>query len=194
MTTVERYKPMRPTKALEVPVGPDWLYEVKFNGWRVIAYINGGEVKLISKGGHDYTKKFKLVAEELPQVFKAKSCVVDGEIIHSDWDGYHDLSERLQQNGVKLYYIFDLLELNGQSLIERPLIKRLQLLKKIFRPRRPPAKGICGGPVMLSETFTDGPALLEQVHDRKLEGIVAKKKDSLYLPGEESRKWLKIKK
>jgi bifunctional non-homologous end joining protein LigD len=182
---VGRYRPMLATLEKSVPTGPGWLFEVKWDGYRALAYVRGGETKLVSRRGNDLTPRFSHVAREIAKATKSPEAVIDGEVCALDERGRASFSA-MQQGGAPLvYYAFDLLELDGEPLLELPLSERQALLEKLLDGRNKT--------VRLSETFTDGEALLEAAKQQKLEGIMAKRADSRYFEGRRTRDWVKIK-
>ncbi len=180
------YAPMLATLEQQVPKGPGWLFEVKWDGFRAIAGVSQSEARLTSRQRNDLTQRFPQVAKELPKAVKTPDCVLDGEICALDENGRSSFS--LMQQGKPgtpiVYYIFDLLELEGEPLVDLPLIERRKRLEKLLDRRNKT--------VRLSEVFEDGEALLEAAKQKDLEGIVAKGADSRYAVGR-TRDWLKIK-
>jgi bifunctional non-homologous end joining protein LigD len=175
------------SKAL--PEGDQWSYELKFDGWRGVALKNGDSVSLYSRHKTDLTKRFPRIVKAL-SALPVDSFVLDGEIVCLDFDG-RPCFEDLQNLGrgkerFVFYYAFDLMHLNGASLISLPLWKRKQMLSTILK---------CGvEQVRVSETL-ECPAsvLIETVKANKLEGIVAKHRESRYESGKRSGKWVKFK-
>jgi bifunctional non-homologous end joining protein LigD len=182
-----RYSPMLATLAKDLPQGSGWLYEVKWDGFRAIADVSGGEATLTSRQGNDLTARFPTVARELARAVKTPDCIIDGEICALDEEGRASFSAMQQgkPDTPIVYYVFDLLELEGEQLVERPLTDRRKRLEALLDRRN---RG-----VRLSETFDDGKALLEAAKKQRLEGIIAKRADSSYAVGRRSRDWLKIK-
>jgi bifunctional non-homologous end joining protein LigD len=167
--------------------GTGWLYEVKWDGFRALTYLNEGDVKIRSRNNKDFNKKF------YPVYQAAKdwnvNAVVDGEIIVVNDQGKPDFNAlqewRSEADGELVYYIFDLLWLDGYSLMHVPLAKRKELLKTII-----PATGN----IRVSEAFeTSATDFFELARKMDLEGIIGKKADSVYKPGSRSKEWLKIK-
>ncbi len=184
--TPRRYRPMLATPAEDVPTG-DWLYEIKWDGYRIVATVSGGDPELRTRKDQDYTKRFENVAKELVKAAKTPDCVVDGEVCALDEDGRPSFSAMQQgKPGTPIvYYVFDLLEVDGEPLTELPLEERRARLEKLLDKRN--------RTVRFSETFDDGDALLTAANQQGLEGIVAKRLGSKYLSGRRSREWLKIK-
>jgi len=181
-----RYLPMLATLSEELPAGSDWLYEVKWDGYRAIAYLRGGEATLRSRRDQDLTTRFRAVAREVPKALRTNHCVLDGEVCALDANGRPSFSA-LQQGGDAplAFYVFDLLELEGAPLVSRPLTERRERLDELLDDRN--------SSVRLSEAFDDGSALAEVVRNEGFEGVMAKKGASPYEPGKRSRNWLKVK-
>jgi bifunctional non-homologous end joining protein LigD len=185
--TRRTYVPMLATLAEDVPRGTGWEFEVKWDGYRAIATEAGGEVTLTSRNGNDLTARFQNVAREIPKAVKTTDCVLDGEVCALDEAGRSSFSAMQQgKPGTPIvYYVFDLLEVEGESLIDLPLVERRKRLEQLLDKRNKT--------VRLSESFDDGRALYEAAKQQRLEGIMAKRLDSRYLPGKRTRDWLKVK-
>src|SRR5438445_1388269 len=181
------YTPMLATPAEEVPRGSGWAFEVKWDGFRAIASVAGGEATLTSRNGHDLPARFSNVAKELAKAVKTPDCVLDGEVCALDESGRSSFSAMQQgKPGTPIvYYVFDVLEVDGEPLVDLPLVERRKRLEQLLDKRN--------RTVRLSETFDDGNALYEAAKEQGLEGIVAKRLDSRYLQGKRTRDWLKIK-
>jgi bifunctional non-homologous end joining protein LigD len=155
-----------------LPHGDAWAYEVKWDGYRVLAYVEHSALTLRSRTGRDVTADYPEIALDLPD------CVVDGELV-ALLDGTPDFSA-LQQHSVAVSFLpFDLLHLLDEPLLRAPYAKRRALLTRLL-PDAPAA-------------FDDGKALLETTKQQGLEGVVAKRRDSLYLPGRRTDAWIKAK-
>jgi bifunctional non-homologous end joining protein LigD len=182
-----RYAPMLATLADKVPRGDDWIYEIKWDGYRIVATVAGGEPDLRTRKDQDYTKRFENVAKELVKALKTPDCVVDGEVCALDDQGRPSFSAMQQgKAGTPIvYFVFDLLELEGEPIIDLSLEERRERLEKLLDKRNKT--------VRFSETFEDGESLLAAAEKQGLEGIMAKRLSSSYLPGRRSREWLKVK-
>jgi bifunctional non-homologous end joining protein LigD len=180
------YRPMFATPSKDIP-RDGWLFEIKWDGYRIVSRVAGGEAELRSRRSEDYTQRFAGVARALPAALKSPDFVVDGEVCALDDEGRPSFSA-MQQGKAEtpiVYFVYDLLELDGEPLIDLPLSERRARLEELLdRGNRT---------VRLSETFDDGEALAEVVRESRLEGIMAKRLDSRYRPGARSREWLKIK-
>jgi len=181
------YRPMLATLASELPTSEGWLFEVKWDGFRAIGRVSGGEATLTSRNGNDLTGRFANVARELPKALRTPDAVVDGEVCALDEQGRSSFSAMQQgQPGTPIvYYVFDVLEVEGEPLLDRPLTDRRARLEKLLDRR--------SRTIRLSETFDDGAALLEAAREQGLEGVIAKRADSRYAEGKRTRDWLKIK-
>ncbi len=184
-----KYAPMLATLEDEksIPHGEGWEFEIKWDGYRIITRVAGGEAELRTRKDQDYTQRFANVAKELVKALKTPDCVVDGEVCALDEEGrpsFAAMQQRKPETPV-VYYVFDLLEVDGEPIIDLPLSERRARLEKLLDRRNRTAK--------LSESFDDGPALMQAARERKLEGIVAKRLESRYLPGKRTRDWLKFK-
>jgi bifunctional non-homologous end joining protein LigD len=173
--------------AKAVPVGNDWLHEVKFDGYRIQAHKLGKEVVIFSRNGHDFSSRNATIASLLRDL-PAKSAILDGEIVASDSEGVPDFAKlhrrQAEPTGVHLW-AFDLLGLNGRDLRDQPLAKRQARLRALLERFDCPA-------VLASQTFDDGLALLRATEKHGLEGVVCKRRDSPYRSGP-CRDWRKVK-
>jgi bifunctional non-homologous end joining protein LigD len=178
------YVPMLATSSDTLPSGDGWVYEPKWDGYRAIVTVSGGEVTLTSRNGNDLTERFRDVARAVPLGIRTADAVLDGEICALDERGRSRFS--LLQEGVGTFalVLFDLLEVDSEPLLDQPLAARRARLESIVRP---------GGQVLVSPQFDDGQALLEAARDQQLEGVVAKRADSPYRPGRRSADWHKMK-
>jgi bifunctional non-homologous end joining protein LigD len=181
------YAPMLATLAQDVPRGAGWIFEVKWDGYRAIATVTGSDVALTSRNGNDLTTRFQGVAREVAKAIKTPDCVLDGEVCALDESGRSSFSAMQQgKPGTPLvYYVFDVLEVEGEPVIDLPLVERRKRLEQLLDRRNRTTR--------LSEAFDDGEALLAGAKEQQLEGIIAKRLDSRYLPGKRTRDWLKIK-
>jgi bifunctional non-homologous end joining protein LigD len=178
------YRPMLATLAPAVPQGDGWTFEVKFDGFRALAYVRGGECELVSRNENVLTGRFPGVAKAVAKAVKSPSAVVDGEICRIDPTGKTSFSELQQGSGPLVFFAFDLLELDGRPLLDRTLEERKELLRDLLDP--------AVKTVAYSESFDDGDALFEVAQQQHLEGVIAKRKTSTYKQ-KRSSDWLKIK-
>lgn len=180
-------KPMLATLVDRPSDEKGWLYEVKWDGFRAISYLNDGSVELRSRNNKDFNKKFYPIYQELKD-WKVNA-VVDGEIIVVNDKGQPDFNAlqewRSEADGELVYYLFDILWLDGYDLTNVALIERKEILKKIIPSQ---------GNIRVSEAFETSATEFFALADKmNLEGIIAKKADSIYKPDVRSREWLKVK-
>ncbi|MGV3698031.1 DNA ligase D [Flavobacterium sp.] len=182
-------KPML-AETIEKPFDDEeWVFENKYDGYRTLALINRDEVQLSSRNGLSFNSSFKPIAEELKKMHH--TAILDGEVVVEDASGRSDF--HLLQNNIKTgkgtlkYYVFDLLNLDGNDTTGLPLLQRKELLKILLDKHK------------LSNIFYSehrsgkGLALYDKAVKNKHEGIIAKKTDSLYSVGQRTTEWLKIK-
>ncbi|MET0300445.1 MAG: DNA ligase D [Flavitalea sp.] len=165
-----------------------WLYEVKWDGYRAIAFVDGKNVELRSRNDKSFNDKFYPVPESLSKL--AMKAVLDGEIVVVDEKGHADFGSlqnwRSEADGDLRFYVFDLLWVNGKSLLDEPLSERRKALVKLLPKNH--------DTIMLSDDFkATGTEFFEMAKEMNLEGIIAKKADSIYVAGARSPDWLKIK-
>jgi bifunctional non-homologous end joining protein LigD len=184
---VGTYVPMLATLADDVPRGAGWAFEVKWDGYRAIARVAGGEATLTSRKGNDLTVRFPTVAKAVEKAVKSPHCVLDGEVCALDDDGRSSFSAMQQgKAGTPIvYYAFDVLDIDGEPLVDLPLVERRKRLEQVLDRRN--------RTVRVSETFDDGRALYAAAKEQRLEGIMAKRLDSRYVQGKRTRDWLKVK-
>jgi bifunctional non-homologous end joining protein LigD len=166
---------------------PGWLYEVKWDGYRTVIYLNKGITEMRSRNNKSFNEKFYAVYDALKK-WKINA-VLDGEIIVINDEGISNFGKlqnwRSEADGELILYLFDVLWLDGYDLMHLPLSERREILKTIV----PPA-----GSIRISESFNTGATeFFEAAKKLNLEGIIAKKADSIYIAGNRSRDWLKIK-
>lgn len=166
---------------------PEWVYEVKWDGYRALAYLNKGKAELRSRNNNGFNEKFYPVYKAL-KLWPVKA-VVDGEVVVINKQGHSRFSDmqnwRNETDGELVFYVFDILWLNGMELINLPLTERRNILRQIV-----PSQGI----IKMSENFeTSCREFLAVAQKMGLEGIIAKKADSVYAPDTRTRFWLKIK-
>ena len=183
------YAPMLATLAetKQMPRGDGWEYEIKWDGYRIVSRVAGGEAQLRTRKDQDYTQRFENVARELVRALKTPDCVVDGEVCALDENGRPSFSamQQAKEGTPIVYYVFDLLEVDGEPVVDLPLAERRARLRKLLDRRN--------RTVLFSESFDDGEALLQAAEEQHLEGIMGKRLDSRYLPGKRSPDWLKFK-
>jgi bifunctional non-homologous end joining protein LigD len=177
--------------------GKDWLFEIKWDGYRAVTFIENGKTRLVSRNQNDLTARYPEL-HDLAKLIKAKSAILDGEVVALDEEGRASFSLMQQRTGFRpggrrgaanadvpvLYYAFDLLYLDGYDWRRVPLEERKRKLATIL---------VADGVLRYSDHFeANGKALFEVARQKKLEGILAKKRESFY-EERRSREWLKIK-
>jgi bifunctional non-homologous end joining protein LigD len=181
------YRPMLATLTEELPRGDEWLFEVKWDGYRALGYVREGEAKLVSRNGNDLTGRFPGIAKALAQAVRSPACVVDGEVCALDEQGRPSFSAMQQgKPGTAIVYeVFDVLEIDGAPVLDLPLTERRARLEQLLDAK--------SATVQLSGFFDDGDALLQAATEQGLEGVMAKRATSPYFEGKRTRHWLKIK-
>ncbi len=181
------YKAMLATQTAELPRGGDWVYEVKWDGYRALGYVRSGEARLVSRNGNDLTARFPDVAKALAKATRSPECVVDGEVCALDENGKPSFSAMQQgKAGTQLVYeVFDVLEIDGVPVVGLPLLERRERLEALIDQRQKT--------VQVSGFFDDGDLLYEAAVEQGLEGVMAKRRGSRYLEGKRTGDWLKRK-
>jgi bifunctional non-homologous end joining protein LigD len=161
----------------KVPAGSCWIHEIKFDGYRVQVHIHDGQVKVFTRRGNDWTKRFRKIASDASEI-EAGSAILDGEVVVSSASGVSDFSvlqNELKGRSSKIVLVaFDLLYLNGRDLRNLPLLARKAELKQI----------IDGSAVQFSDSFEiDGQEMYQHASKLGLEGVVSKVRDSAYVSG-----------
>ena len=182
-------QPMLPTLTKAPFSNPDGLFEPKWDGYRAICFLENGRVRFASKNRKSLTQRFPEL-QRIPKSIKAETAILDGEIVALDKKGVPCFaglrSGKVANECAIVFYAFDLLNLNGDDLTEKPVVERKAILKRIL-PKQDT------GRVRYTEHIVgDGERLFRELEKRKLEGMVAKRADSLYVGGR-TRAWLKIK-
>ena len=184
-------EPCLATLANKAPDGSNWIHEIKFDGYRIQARLDRGKIKLLTRRGLDWTRKFPTIAEAVGNL-PVKTALIDGELVSEGADGISSFS--LLQEDLKngrhdrmVFYAFDLMHLDGEDLQPLPLTARKQALARLL------AKAGRRVPLRLSESLTEpGPVLLKHACKMGLEGIVSKLTDAAYHSGR-GRDWIKSK-
>src|SRR5437588_3119319 len=172
------------------PTQGDWLYEHKFDGIRTNAIKDGKKVSLISRNGNKLDRRFPEIAEAVNDL-TVNECVLDGEVVALDEEGRSSfqLLQAIEMEGRKAplrFYVFDLLQLNGKSLLELPVEQRKQVLAKVCESVADPIR-------YSGEISGDVKSVLAEVKRRGLEGLIGKQRNSVYEPGRRSGTWIKLK-
>ena len=188
--------PMLATSADKPFDSEEWLFEIKWDGYRAVSFIADGKVRLVSRNQNDLTSQFNEL-RQLPEFVKATTAVLDGEVVALDGEGRASFSLMQQRTGFTgpgrrgagrpdlqiVYYVFDLIYLDGYDLHGVSLLERKRLLAQIVRANEL---------LRYSEDFPQGVALFAAARQQGLEGILAKRRDSHY-EERRTREWLKIK-
>jgi bifunctional non-homologous end joining protein LigD len=182
-------EPMLPTLVRQPFSDPEYLFEPKLDGYRAICFVQDGRVRFLSRKGHSLTERFPELRRISTSV-KAKSAIIDGEVVALDQDGmpcFEGLHGRSSEVAcVTVFYAFDLLYLDGYDLTQCPLLARKAALKRIL------PKGDTERLRYTEHVLGSGERLFGEIERLKLEGMVAKRKDSVYSFGR-SRLWQKVK-
>jgi bifunctional non-homologous end joining protein LigD len=183
-------EPMKARLVTEPPKAGDWLYELKFDGFRAIAVKDGDKVNLISRNKNELRSRFPEIAEAMKE-FPAEECVIDGEIVALDEEGRSSfqLLQGIEMDGHKSpirFYVFDILQLNGRDLKGLPLASRKEVLAALCQNVSEPTR-------YSGEVQGNVQSLLKEVQRRGLEGIIGKLRESKYEAGRRSGTWIKLK-
>ncbi|MBS1165133.1 MAG: ATP-dependent ligase [Proteobacteria bacterium] len=183
-------EPMLATLVPSAPPGDQWLHEIKFDGYRLLAHIEAGRVKLLTRSGLDWTKKFGKGVLSALQELPLGSAIIDGELVVETASGATDFSAlqadlSADRTDRFVFYVFDLTYLDGYDLRSLPLIERKNLLEKLV----PQGNGIVRFSGHLDES---GAMVLQHACRLSLEGIVSKRRDAPYRPGR-GKTWVKSK-
>ncbi|PPD57745.1 non-homologous end-joining DNA ligase [Dehalogenimonas etheniformans] len=188
-----RLAPMLATLIDKPFTDPGWYFEPKLDGYRIVAFVSGGESRLQSRHFQDYTDRFPIIANELSEQ-AVDDAIFDGELISLDEKGkpcFQCLQQHLQRSASQktvytlVYYVFDLVHLNGYDLMAVSQSERVSLLQKVFNTGKS-VKAI-------SRLEGNGVDIFKAAIDAGFEGIIAKRRDARYQEGKRSTDWLKIK-
>jgi len=183
----KEYRPMLATLVDKPFDSEEWVYETKWDGFRLIAEVKRGSVRLFSRNGIEVTARYPAIAQALRAV--TEPCVIDGELVALDAKGrsrFQLLQNALRDEGTRLQYcVFDLLFLGGKDVRGKPLLERKRLLKQVL-----PSTSL----LRYSEHIREkGIALFNKAKRAGLEGVMAKRAAGLYYSGKRTREWLKFK-
>jgi len=180
-------RPMLATLVDEAFTDSEWQFELKLDGYRTLAYLHNGTVDLRSRKNNSFNKQFDTIVEALKDW--NINAVIDGEVVVLNEEGRPDFNKiqlwDTQREGHLVYYVFDLLWIDGLNIMNEPLYLRRELLKQLMPE---------SGTIRFSDHIDEiGSEFFEMAKKNNLEGIVAKKKDSAYIADSRSKTWLKIK-
>jgi len=188
ITLNSQIKPMLATNGSSIFNNPDYIFELKWDGYRLLSNVNNGEAEIYSRNGIVYNSKFQKIVEELQQI--PHNCILDGELVAVDTNGKPDFFKLQnytprQPEGTLRYYVFDLLYLNGYATTSLTLLERKSLLPALLED-------------LESIYYCDhidgmGITLYNKALEEGLEGVMAKEKNSDYTPNYRTDQWLKIK-
>jgi bifunctional non-homologous end joining protein LigD len=179
-------EPCLPSPAKQPPAGPGWIHEIKHDGFRIMARLDTGAVRLMTRNGNDLARRFPFVALAIAAL-PATSCLIDGEAIVCDDNGLavFDLIRGHGARGDAVHCAFDLLELDGEDLRRQPIEDRKRRLVTLLRGAH--------STIVINEHFEgDGEIIFKHACKLGCEGIVSKRLGSPYKSGR-SAHWLKVK-
>jgi len=188
--------PFEPIRSSEIPIGDNWVHQVKWDGVRILSYCDGSEVKLFNRKKNERTHHYPELIT--PSYCKANSFILDGEVVALAADGKPSFHEVMRRDGIRVmsrvpqasqivpivYMVFDILSCNGEWVINQTLHERQQLLIDMLIPN---------DHIQLVASHHDGHALLNAIRGLEMEGIVSKKLSSTYAINGKDGRWIKIK-
>jgi DNA ligase D-like protein (predicted ligase) len=180
-------EPMLLLRTDKLPDGPEWVHELKFDGYRALAIKSGGRLQLRSRNDNDFSARYPEVAKALAAM--PEETVIDGEVVALDAEGRpsFNMLQNYGSAGTPLhFFIFDVMVVKGRDVMGEPLMKRRELIEKHVLPKL--ADPIRYSPI-LEGSLSD---LILSVKAQGLEGLVAKRRDSKYEPGQRSGVWMKM--
>jgi bifunctional non-homologous end joining protein LigD len=178
------------TSASTAPAGAEWLHEVKYDGWRLLARKHGRDVRLYTRGGVEWSERLPNLAAAVRSL-NVYDVWMDGEIVYLDDQGFPDFvalqhAMRARAERRLVYQVFDMPWLNGESLARATVLERKARLRELVTDATPCIR-------FVEHIVGNGPAVFEQASALDLEGIVSKRIASRYHAGERTRDWLKVK-
>jgi bifunctional non-homologous end joining protein LigD len=187
------FRPQLATLASGMPSGDGWLHELKFDGYRALAFFENGKVRLISRNGNDWTDRFQALADALDKL-PIKYAILDGEVVSLDANGlsnFQQLQNQLKRGDDEslVIYLFDLPHCEGYDLTQTPLVERKELLARLVLSANPKNEGA----VRYSDHILGhGEKVLQHACRSAMEGVVCKRADSTYQEARSSS-WVKVK-
>jgi bifunctional non-homologous end joining protein LigD len=173
VSNLPRFNPIIPVRRPDLFGGSDWVYELKYDVFRALAYLDEGRCRFVSRKGNEM-RRFEQLSNAIRKALKVKSAVLDGEMVALDESGMPAFYHLMRRKCHAVYYAFDLLWLDGKDLRDLPLLERKKILQSIL-----PRKSSYIGYVSFIG-HTRAKRLFDLVKMKDLEGIVAKKKDGKY--------------
>jgi bifunctional non-homologous end joining protein LigD len=182
--SLPQFTPMPLGRVREPFSHPEWLFEVKWDGFRSLVYVLEGECSLVSRNGNAF-KSFPALNEAIPRELRTRSAVLDGEIVCLDHEGKSQFRDLLFRRGEPRFYAFDVLWCEGKDLRHLPLIHRKLWLRSIMPE--------CGERLLYCDHIEgSGEDFFRVACEHDLEGIVAKHRLASYVPEQEPSSWVKI--
>lgn len=174
----------------KVPEGEDWFFELKYDGYRILVYIQDNQARLVSRNGRDYTTKFQSIADALIEWSDGKTKILDGEVVVLDEDGCTDFQAlqvflKSPKGHTLTYMVFDLLALSGKDLRGEPLKHRKEKLSSLMENQHPNLH-------YSNHVDRGGRDIFVAAGEAQMGGIICKKEGSIY-SGTRNRDWLKVK-
>jgi bifunctional non-homologous end joining protein LigD len=172
----------------KAPTGDGWLHEIKHDGFRLMARRDAAGIRLLTRNGHDFSERYPAVVAAV-FVLRCRSCLIDGEVVVCNEAGlavFDQLRHGPHRNPAALLYAFDLLELDGQDLRREPIEMRKATLAGLIHRKRVP------GLAYTEHLQEDGPTIFNHACRLGCEGIVSKRRGSIYRSGR-SKDWVKVK-
>ena len=168
--------PATPRSSTRPPTGPDWLHEIKFDGWRAQVNVEGGKAIILTRNGNDTSKRFSSIAADMSRI-SCKSAIIDAELVAVDGQGRCDFRALMRRDpGAACIRAFDLLAINGEDMRHVPLVVRRVRLQRLVAKSKLPT-------LLFSDAFDDPVSLLAAAERFGLEGIVTNNKTALYVSG-----------
>jgi len=164
---------------------PDWIFEIKYDGFRALARIERGRCTLVSRNGHVF-RRFESLARQLAGGLPAGDALLDGEIVCLDDDGRSQFNPLMFRRGAPVFAAFDLLAANGSDLRDRPLVERKRRLRDVVHCRPSPL-------LLVQHVVGCGVALFDAARENDVEGVVGKWARGRYLTDGTTTSWVKIK-
>src|SRR5690606_30200081 len=168
--------PQLATLVDEIPQGKDWLFELKYDGYRAVAAIAGDKVRLFTRNGNDWTKQFGRLVDPLSRLTEG-SALIDGEIcaLSEGRTDFSTLKDALSAGGELVFFAFDLMEIDGENIEKLPLVERKERLRELIGPRDP------ASPIQYSDHIEGrGEEVFRAMCEAGMEGIIAKEMNAPY--------------